>query len=275
MSPGMISIFLHQFCRIQQKDAGDLQRGFSAEDCSLKTFSNQPWEISAVIEVCVRQDDRVDVVRVKGQETATPLVQVLNRAEPGAALNRSLAAYAEALEAYEAGRFAEAEKGFANVVRLDPVDATAAMMRERCRLLHLHPPADWGGVWTLDDQERCLGVPLIEVADYLRERSGTHLTKEDVCERDRLPDGFYWFRNFINLRGGGHVRHGIEERKGDGGPDAAQRVHEIADRALVHPRHSMQSVHPVTQANQGGQNPRRRAERRARLQGRAWRCPSP
>ena len=43
--------------------------------------------------------------------------------------------------------------------------------------------AELGGVWTLDDQERCLGVPLIEVADYLRERSGTHLTKEDVCER--------------------------------------------------------------------------------------------
>ena len=95
---------------------------------------------------------RVDVVRVKGQETATPLVQVLNRAEPGAALNRSLAAYAEALEAYEAGRFAEAEKGFANVVRLDAVDATAAMMRERCRLLHLHPPADWVGVWKLDSK---------------------------------------------------------------------------------------------------------------------------
>ena len=91
-------------------------------------------------------------VRVKGQETATPLVQVLNRAEPGAALNRSLAAYAEALEAYEAGRFAEAEKGFANVVRLDAVDATAAMMRERCRLLHLHPPADWVGVWKLDSK---------------------------------------------------------------------------------------------------------------------------
>jgi adenylate cyclase len=95
---------------------------------------------------------RVDVVRVKGQETATPLVQVLNRAEPGAALNRSLAAYAEALEAYEAGRFAEAEKGFANVVRLDPADATAAMMRERCRLLRLRPPTDWAGVWKLDSK---------------------------------------------------------------------------------------------------------------------------
>jgi adenylate cyclase len=93
---------------------------------------------------------RVDVVRVKGQDTATPLVQVLNRATPGPGLDRQLAAYAEALEAYEAGRFAEAEKGFAEVVRLDPADATATMMRERCRLLRLRPPAEWDGVWKLD-----------------------------------------------------------------------------------------------------------------------------
>lgn len=30
--------------------------------------------------------------------------------------------------------------------------------------------------------------------------------QEDTGERGVLPDGFYWFRNFINLRGGGHVR---------------------------------------------------------------------
>ena len=59
---------------------------------------------------------------------------------------------AERLGTEEAGRFAEAEKAFANVVRLDPADTTAAMMRERCRFLRLRPPADWTGVWKLDSK---------------------------------------------------------------------------------------------------------------------------
>lgn len=95
---------------------------------------------------------RVDVVKVKGQEASTTLVQVLNRATPGPDLDRALAAYAEALETYEAGRFAEAEKAFAEVARLDHADATAALMRDRCRLLRVRQPEDWDGVWKLDSK---------------------------------------------------------------------------------------------------------------------------
>lgn len=30
--------------------------------------------------------------------------------------------------------------------------------------------------------------------------------KRNTNEPEGLPDGYYWFKNFVNLRGGGHVR---------------------------------------------------------------------
>jgi len=31
-------------------------------------------------------------------------------------------------------------------------------------------------------------------------------TKRNTNEPEGLPDGYYWLKNFVNLRGGGHVR---------------------------------------------------------------------
>ena len=73
MPTSVIGVLFHQFCRVQQENTGNLQRGFSAEDCSLKTFPNQPGQIPAVIEMRVRQQYGVEFGHVRGY--GSPIAQ--------------------------------------------------------------------------------------------------------------------------------------------------------------------------------------------------------
>ncbi|KAF0223430.1 MAG: adenylate [Rhodospirillaceae bacterium] len=94
----------------------------------------------------------VDVVKVKGQDTATELHQILNRAILGAALDTHLSSFAAALAAYQEGRFQAAGEAFDAIARHIPDDATSAMLAARCRDLAAAPPANWQGIWKLDSK---------------------------------------------------------------------------------------------------------------------------
>lgn len=94
----------------------------------------------------------VDVVKVKGQDTATELHQIMNRAVPGAALDTHLSSFAAALAAYQEGRFQAAGEAFDAIAHHIPDDATSAMLAARCRDLAAAPPANWQGIWKLDSK---------------------------------------------------------------------------------------------------------------------------
>ena len=59
---------------------------------------------------------------------------------------KALRAYGQALDAYFARRFADAEKAFERVLGLDANDGAAKTMLARCARLQAEPPAeDWDG----------------------------------------------------------------------------------------------------------------------------------
>jgi adenylate cyclase len=100
------------------------------------------------------------VERIAGAYPARELsrVAVVGRREPVtvyepmlpeeyAAENRTLAVFAQGLQAFYAGRFEEAGRTFAGIADADPA---AAAYAEKCRQLAVSPPAEeWSGVWVM------------------------------------------------------------------------------------------------------------------------------
>lgn len=91
---------------------------------------------------------RIDRVRVKGKRTPIDLYEVLD-AEPVLrrdAKRQTRARFEEALGAYTAGRFDEAERLFRACVVTAPEDAAAEQLALRSRDYRLRPPDAWDGV---------------------------------------------------------------------------------------------------------------------------------
>jgi adenylate cyclase len=91
---------------------------------------------------------RLDVVRVKGQQRATGLFEILAHRDADAA---SVAAYEAALDRYLAGDWRAAVAGFEAAARLRD-DAATRLMLARCRGFLADPPAAWEGVSVLDSK---------------------------------------------------------------------------------------------------------------------------
>ena len=87
----------------------------------------------------------IDCVRVKGRHTPVTIFEPLDEMSetPRALTGR----YAEALAAYRAGRFEEAEAAFARLAETDP---TAATFRDRSRRLKVECPAIWDPITVLE-----------------------------------------------------------------------------------------------------------------------------
>jgi adenylate cyclase len=89
---------------------------------------------------------KLDLVRVKGQNTATVLHQVLRPADH--ADPAWLSAYSVGFDAYTAGNWSGAVGHLHRAIELNPKDKAAKLIVERCRTLQAAPPGDWDGVWT-------------------------------------------------------------------------------------------------------------------------------
>jgi len=92
---------------------------------------------------------RVDRVAVVGRRQGTLVFELLGETgQPPPSLTLARDRYEAALDAYMAGRFAEAASGFAEAALLLPGDRAADVMAQRARALAQNPPGpDWDGVF--------------------------------------------------------------------------------------------------------------------------------
>jgi adenylate cyclase len=95
---------------------------------------------------------RLDVVQVKGQNTATTLHEVFYHLSPGPETDCWLELYATGLQHYESGEFRESAAVLEKALKLQPSDHAAELLLERSRKLAAAPPPDWCGVWRLDSK---------------------------------------------------------------------------------------------------------------------------
>ena len=94
----------------------------------------------------LRELDRVWVV---GRAQAVHIYELVGRAGVPLAAehDRALWAYAEALEAYRKGRWAEALARFREALTLRPQDGPARALAQRCLAYEGAPPEPWDGVF--------------------------------------------------------------------------------------------------------------------------------
>ncbi len=111
----------------------------------------------AVRDQMMRRDSfsmrQVDRVKVKGKRDPVDVFEVFDADLPAQidAKRRTQGGYEDAFGAYLAGDLAAARSGFAEVLRINPGDHAAALLRERCeKMLETGKPADWNGVVALD-----------------------------------------------------------------------------------------------------------------------------
>ena len=90
----------------------------------------------------------VDWVAVKGRAEALAVYELLGLSSEVTAATRDLAdQYAAALTAFRSRRWGEALSGLDEVLRMQPGDGPARVLRERCQqCLQAHPGDDWDGV---------------------------------------------------------------------------------------------------------------------------------
>jgi adenylate cyclase len=91
---------------------------------------------------------RVDLVRVRGRHEPTVIFEVL---WPGDEERGRL--YELALDAYLAGRFAEAQELFAQTATRFPTDRPTQIMLNRCREFIAQPPSSWSGCYDADARD--------------------------------------------------------------------------------------------------------------------------
>jgi len=92
---------------------------------------------------------RIDTVRVKGRSRSVELIEI--PVEPSPDWDTMARKYCLALEAYTAGRFAEAGGQFEALER-EYGDKPSHAMGERCRELTSAPPVNWDGAYTLKEK---------------------------------------------------------------------------------------------------------------------------
>ena len=97
----------------------------------------------------------VDRVISKGRQTASTIYEVLDALPPLARQLRrdNLPRWHAAREAWCAGDFALARRGFEACLRLDPDDAPARLYIQRCdRFIEEGAPPDWDGILRLQQK---------------------------------------------------------------------------------------------------------------------------
>ncbi len=93
----------------------------------------------------------IDKIRVKGQSTPSALYEILYAQAPEKE-DSWLAAYADGLAAYEAGKFKDANALFTNALKFHPTDKASSILLERCNILLEHPQPGWDGVWSMQSK---------------------------------------------------------------------------------------------------------------------------
>ena len=101
-------------------------------------------------ELAVSPGEVFDMVRVKGREQAVRIYELIGHT--GAPLvsehEKALWCYADALEAYRKGRWAEALGLFRQALTLWPQDGPSRALAARCEVFQATPPPDpWDGVF--------------------------------------------------------------------------------------------------------------------------------
>jgi adenylate cyclase len=94
----------------------------------------------------------IDLLVVAGK---TEPIRVFELLAPSGELRPEIAelrgVFEEGLAAYRTGKWDVAERKFRDALRLRPDDGPSRTFLERVALLQVHPPpANWGGVWTMD-----------------------------------------------------------------------------------------------------------------------------
>ncbi len=93
----------------------------------------------------------LDRVRVKGQQTATDVHEVLhNYAQEKDA--PWLESFNAAFRQYTAGDFGAAAVGFKAAAELNPADKACRIFMERCGVLSANPKPNWDGVWSMESK---------------------------------------------------------------------------------------------------------------------------
>lgn len=97
----------------------------------------------------------LDLIRVKGQDTAQKVFEALDHHTPETFPNMddTLGAFADGLAAYRRRDWRAAVDGFEKALRANPDDGPSALYRERANIYAAEPPgADWDGVWTMQSK---------------------------------------------------------------------------------------------------------------------------
>lgn len=96
----------------------------------------------------------LDRVRVRGRDRATAIYQPLgSRATLGQGLNSLLLRHEQALAAYRAGNWDQAEAGFFSLSQSQPEKLLYRLYLDRIAYFRSHPPgADWDGVFSFDSK---------------------------------------------------------------------------------------------------------------------------
>jgi adenylate cyclase len=91
----------------------------------------------------------LDMVRVKGRTQVVRLYELIGKAGTvlGPDHQQALWSYAEALEAYRKGMWADALVHFRQALALRPQDGPSRTMAQRCLEYEAHPPEPWDGVF--------------------------------------------------------------------------------------------------------------------------------
>jgi adenylate cyclase len=91
----------------------------------------------------------LDMVRVIGRKQAVRIYELIALAgtslDPGH--EQTLQLYAQALEAYRKGMWAEAVELFRHAQTLRPDDGPSRVLAQRCLEYEAHPPEAWDGVF--------------------------------------------------------------------------------------------------------------------------------
>ncbi|MDA0241269.1 MAG: adenylate/guanylate cyclase domain-containing protein, partial [Proteobacteria bacterium] len=93
----------------------------------------------------------IDRVIVKGRATATTIYELLHRDLIVQRANTDQ--FAAGLDLYRRGEFAAAMDQFRGCLSHAPDDPVARLYVERCRGLQENSPANWNGVWSLDEKD--------------------------------------------------------------------------------------------------------------------------
>ncbi len=99
-----------------------------------------------------REIDRV-VVKGKTQPVAVYEILDYHNEESYPQMTDAMGYFRDGLGRYRAGKFDSAREQFDKVLALNPADKTAKLYLERCDHLSANPPpADWGGVWVMEEK---------------------------------------------------------------------------------------------------------------------------